>query len=134
MSEILHSNSELTQMNTLPTRKGEILEVVISNMYAYYNSPLIIPPVSPDDPDSGVPSDHDPVVCHPNCDPDLPPKRVYKTVSYRPLPQSAIIEFGSWVTRTNWDFIKNCNLCPDQQAALFESTMNNVIEFYFPTK
>ena len=90
INEILLSNCDFTQMNIWPTRKDEILDVVITNLYKYYNIPTITPPVQCDDPTTGRPSDHSPVLCVPNRDPTLPPRRIYKEVTYRPLPLSSI--------------------------------------------
>ena len=58
ISPIIHTNLKLKQINFLPTRKNEILDVCITNLFLYYNAPIIIPPVQPDIPGQGVASDH----------------------------------------------------------------------------
>ena len=57
ISEILLCNQELKQINTQPTRKGKVLDILLTNLYKYYNDPVTLLPVQCDNPDYGRPSD-----------------------------------------------------------------------------
>ena len=58
ISSLLNTNLKLLQIVQSATRKQEILDVCLTNCFAYYSTPIIIPPVQPDVPVQGVPSDH----------------------------------------------------------------------------
>ena len=90
ITALLHCNLKLKQIVNLKTRKQEILDIVLTNLFPYYNSPVIIPPVQPDIPGQGVPSDHSVPLCVSHKDPHNPPTREYKTVVSRPMPDSSI--------------------------------------------
>ena len=98
VSSLLNTNLKLKQVVSLPTRKLEILDVLLTNLFPFYNAPVIIPPVQPDVPGQGVPSDHSVPLCVPHTDPSNPPTRLYKTVISRPLLDSKICAFGQCIT------------------------------------
>ena len=133
ITSVLNSNLKLKQVVQLFTRKRQILDVLITNMFSYYNSPVIIPPVQPDIPGQGVPSDHSVPLCVPHTDPHHPPTREYKTVVSRPMPESKIREFGQWVTSECWmEVIEENN--PSQQVKLFEGFIEEKLNHFFPQK
>ena len=101
ISPIVNCNLKLKQIVKQGTRNQKILDVVLTNLFPYYNAPIIIPPVQPDVPGHGVASDHSVPLCVPHTDPKNPPKREYKTKVSRPLPESKIYEFGQWITSEN---------------------------------
>ena len=72
ISSILNSGLKLKQLVRSFTRKLEILDVLMTNMFAYYSTPVIIPPVQPDVPGQGVPSDHSVPLCVPHTNPHNP--------------------------------------------------------------
>ena len=98
ISSLLNNNLKLKQIVGLPTRKKEILDILLTNLFPYLNAPIIIPPVQPDIPGQGVPSDHSVPLCVPHTDPSKPPTRTYRTIISRPLPDSKIREFGRWLS------------------------------------
>ena len=77
---ILNCGLRLRQCVDQATRQGVILDIIIMNLYSYFNSPVIVPPVPCDDPNKGKPSDHWVPVCTPHTDRYNPPRRQYKTV------------------------------------------------------
>ena len=103
ISALMNNNLKLRQIVRCPTRKQEILDVFLTNLFPFFNSPTIIPPVQPDIPGQGVASDHSVPLCVPHTDPNNPPRREYRTIISRPLPDSKIREFGQWLTAEEWD-------------------------------
>jgi hypothetical protein len=87
----------LKQINVKPTRKGAILDVIMMNIFQHYNLPIIAPPLNPDNPDDGKPSDHSVPIAIPHTDRHNPPVRNYRTHQYRPLPVSSVHKFGQWM-------------------------------------
>ena len=94
---ILNCGLKLWQVVDKNTRQGSILSVLIMNTFQYYNSPIIAPPINPDDPTNAKPSDHSVPVCTPHTDRYTRPVRTYRVVKYRPLPASSVQKFGEWI-------------------------------------
>ena len=103
------------------------------NIPQYFNSPIIVPPVPCDDPTAGVPSNNSVPVCYPHTDRHNPPQRNFKTVTYRPLPDSSIAQFGQWITGYDFSSI-NDDLAPGDQAQALENTLITRLDEYCPIK
>ena len=92
------------------------------NISRFYNSPIIAPPICPDDPAKGKPSDHSVPVCTPHTDRFNPPLRTWKLHTYRPLPDSAVRKFGDWMVNQNWDEVSS-----EMSATVQASTLENLL-------
>ena len=103
---ILSCGLRLRQVVNLSTRQGAILDIIIMNLSSYFKSPVIVPPLQPDDPNKGKPSDHSVPVCVPHTDRYRPSARNYRTIKHRPLPDSSVHKFGEWIVKENWNGIK----------------------------
>ena len=133
ISSLINTNLKLKQIVRSATRQQEILDVCLTNCFAYYSTPIIIPPVQPDVPGQGVPSDHSVPLCVPHTDPCNPPTRVYKTGTSRPLPDSKIRQFGQWITAETWDDI-SLEDEPTKQVQIFEKMVTQKLDEVFPQK
>ena len=133
VTPILNSNMKLVQMVTKCTRKDQILDIFITNMSHCYNEPIILPPVQPDDPNTAVASDHHVPLCFPHTDPHCPPRREYKTVNYRPLPDSKIRSFGNWITSENWEGLSQ-NSSPEIKVEQYNKLVLENLDKFLPTK
>ena len=91
---ILTFGRRLRQVVNLSTRQCSILDILIMNLSGYYKSPKIAPPLLPDDPTKAKPSDHSVPVCIPHTDRYKPASRNYRTIKYRPMPESSVRKFG----------------------------------------
>ena len=119
---LLNCGLKLKQIVDIGTRQGKILDVLITNIPQYYNSPVLIPPVPCDDPSSGVPSDHWVPVCYPHTDKHSAPLRRFRSVVYRPLPDERIRKFGQWITGMDFDNIGSC-LPPSEHAQKLQNIL-----------
>ena len=99
----------------------------------FYNSPIIVPPVDPDDPTKGKPSDHWVPVCIPHTDRYNPPRRTWKYHTFRPLPDSCVRNFGQWITGEEWKTISS-DLSSTAQALTFEQLLQDKLDQYCPEK
>ena len=102
-------------------------------MHALYSVPMIVPPVPPDDPLSGVPSDHSTVVATPLAQDSARESRDYVVKTYRPLPESGILEFGEWICSEDWRNIPE-NVNPTEEVWAFEKHVNEKMDAIFPLK
>ena len=130
---ILNCGLRLRQIVDQNTRGDKILDIIITNVPQLYKTPVIVPPVPCDDPSSGVPSDHSVPVCYPHTDPQRPPVRNYKTISYRPIPHTGIAQFGQWITAQNFSEISD-TLTSDQFAQKLEDILVSKLDQYCPMK
>ena len=103
------------------------------NTFQYYNSPIIAPPLQPDDPSSAKASDHSVPVCIPHTDRYTRPARTYRVQKYRPLPASGVAKFGEWIMREEWNCISK-SLSPTEQVAMFEQLSHQKLEQFCPEK
>ena len=129
ISPILSCGLKLRQMVDKCTRKVKILDVIIMNTSRYYKSPIIAPPIQPDNPSTGQPSDHSVPVCIPHTDRYKPPQRNYRIIKYRPLPESSVRRFGEWIVSESWSSVRS-ELSPTEQAtALHGQLLENLDRF-----
>ena len=86
------------QIVTSPTHKAKILDIILTNLHHLYHVPVVVPPVFPDDPNHGVPSDHRIPIAKPLSSSSPIRSSEYQTKSVQPIPESGIIKFGQWIT------------------------------------
>ena len=96
ITPLLDGIPRLRQIVTKPTLKSKVLDIMLTNMHALYCVPIIAPPVDPDDPLCGVPSDHSTPIAIPLSGDTLQQVLEYITRVNRPLLESGILEFGEW--------------------------------------
>ena len=124
----------LGSFNTLnPLRQGSILDIIIMNLNGYYKTPIIAPPLQPDDPDKAKPSDHSVSVCTPHTDRYRPAGRNYRIIKYRPMPDSSVHRFGEWIVNENWNSI-NSQMSANEQSVAFEQLVSEKLNMFCPEK
>ena len=133
ITPLLSGIPKLKQIVTKPTYKSKILDVLMTNLHSAYSVPVIAPPVQPDHPGRGVPSDHRIVIATPHTLCTVPRHREYVTRSYRPLPDSGIREFGQWICSEGWgDLLDTEN--PTEQVHKIEDIFNSKLDKFLPKK
>ena len=103
------------------------------NLNGYYKSPIIAPPLQPDDHTKAKPSDHSVPVCIPHTDRYKPASRNYRVIKYRPLPESRVRKFGEWIVTKDWDCLKG-NMSPTEESVEFEQLLNAKLNQFCPEK
>ena len=58
ISSLLMGIPRVRQIVTENTYKNRIHDIILTNLHQFYLPPIVVPPVAPDDPNIGVPSDH----------------------------------------------------------------------------
>ena len=133
ISPILCCGLKLRQIVDKCTRKQKILDILIMNTSGYYKSPIIAPPIQPDDPLRAQPSDHSVPVCVPHTDRYKPPERSYRIIRYRPLPESGLRRFGEWIVGESWDSVSG-DISATEQAQQFENLVLSNLNKFCPEK
>ena len=99
-------------MVKVPTRLNPdaILDPIITTLSKYYQEPVTKPPLDNDFDKKGKPADHLIVVSIPITNQFHMIPRKYNIITHRPLPQSGILSFGSWITSQSWTeiYLENC--------------------------
>ena len=135
LKPILSLANDLKQVVTVPTRQNPdaILDKLITNMSALYQSPYTLPPLDNDEDQTGKPSDHL-IVCMRPLSSTLPAKdKVYKIIKYRPFPDSAIRTMGQWIQSQKWEHIYR-ESDPNAKVIMFEKILVDKINELFPEK
>ena len=126
ISPLINGIPRLRQIVTKFTHKQKTMDILLTNLHQFNCVHVIVPPVLPDRPGHGVPSDHSVPVAHPKI--DLGTKvNEYKTVISRPLPDSAIREFGQWICDENWLNIDEGHT-PNEQALQLQKILSDKVE------
>ena len=133
ISPLLNCGLRLRQVVDKPTRNGSILDIIIMNLTSFYNSPIIDPPINPDDPTQAKPSDHSVPVCTPHTDRFSRPNRTWRLHTFRPLPDSSVRKFGEWIISQKWEELSS-ELSATEQASVFERILNDNLNRLCPEK
>ena len=97
VKELLKIAGNLKQIVDKPTRKGKILDVILTDIQHLLKGVTIVPPVPVDDGESGMPSDHNGVLVEPLQ--ETPRKKdVYKVIEVQPMSRHKLNEIGCVLT------------------------------------
>ena len=133
IDKILNSYGSLNQIITVPTRKSESLEKVITDLQTYFHPPKTHEPIEVDEDKEGENSDHNIVLLTPvNIITDAP-QRVKRVIKTRPLPDSKIREFNKFMKIHNWSEVLNVKNV-DDKTEHFHKTLAFSMDLYFPEK
>ena len=135
LKQILSLSKDLKQVVDVPTRQNPdaILDKIITNIPALYQSPFTLPPLDNDEGQSGKPSDHL-IVCMRPISNSLPKnEKTYKNIKYRPFPESSIRCMGQWLQSQSWDIIYKTS-DPNAKVELLEGMLMEKINHFFPEK
>ena len=122
----------LRQIVQKETRGPNILTVVLTDLAAYYEEPVVVPPIQVDDPSKGVPSDHNGVVVVPRKS-AIPVKKLQIARTIRPITRSAITNIGQILTNESWQFMDQ-QLSPTDLTELFEYYTGEILNTFCPEK
>ena len=57
----------------------------------------------------------------------------YKTVKYRPLPESSLRQFGEWIVTEGWEGVRG-DSSPSEQVDVFEQIIEEKLNTFCPEK
>ena len=94
------------QIVTKVTHKNSILDVIVTDIGHFYNEPIVCPPLLPDVPGNGIPSDH--LVVHVTpISGACPPKRTSIIKTSRPFTTEAKLNIAGWILHESWGDVLN---------------------------
>ena len=132
VDDLLAIDPTLSQTVKLPTRGDNILDVIITDLSKYYAKPIIIPPITPDQPNKAVPSDHYGIFVQPSLTCNQPQNRNKTFKIIRPLPESLIPKFKIYLSEHDISF-------SDEETApeminKFQAVLDQALSEVFPEK
>ena len=132
---ILHLNGNLKQHVTKPTRldPDKVLDVVISDLGSYFQTPTVEPALKVDEDKIGSPSDHLLVVWSPLDNFHNKKVREEKRINYRPLTDAGYDQMKIELDNINWCFLEDMKSANDQ-AASFHNVLFETFDRCFPLK
>ena len=107
---------------------------MLTNLGSFFSPVYIAAAVQCDDPTKGVPSDHNTAVAEPLAGAGTTVSREYTVRTSRPLPESGINEFGSWLQGVQWQEHLTPDRTPTKQPETMELILNQQVDSIFPTK
>ncbi|KAI8493297.1 hypothetical protein Bbelb_293010 [Branchiostoma belcheri] len=114
--------NRLKQVVNQPTRGDVVVDVIITNIYSQYGPPVVGAPVGRSDHNSVL---WTPVVTRPH-------NKSHSRV-VRPLKDSDIRAFGTWITKHSWQEVYTAQSTQEKTDAFYE-TLTSGIDHFFPTK
>ena len=94
----------------------------------YYLSPFTLPPLDNDGDKAGKPSDHLIVLMKP-INANEPKRKLFKTVTFRPLTESGLFQFGVWVKAQNWESVFSATTAHEKAKIIQNLLLENLNKF-----
>ena len=133
IEDILDSLGSLQNIQVQATRKGEILDLIITDLHTSYLPSLTLPPLDVDLDKKGVASDHNIIIFPPAKNNHSVIKREKKIIKIRPLPKQKIIECGKMIATHQWESVFNSKTA-NEKANAFHEFLSFSLNKYFPQK
>ena len=133
ISPILAAIPRMQNVQQLPTLKGKNLDVMLTTLSSYYAMPIIVPPVSCDNLNKGVPSDHSVPIIYPVTLTTLGKQHEYIERTTRPLPDSAVRQLGLALIEQDWTKVESKDT-PEEQETALQEILTNLLDVHCPTK
>ena len=130
IGKLLSGDPSLRQIVVHNTNKNKdkVLDVVLTDLYAGYQEPVLLPAIPVDQGRQGVPSDHAGVEVIPRTNISTTrarPRR--KTVEVQRIPDSLIAEFGSVLVQQTWNCLQD-GMSPDEMVASFQESATRMVD------
>ena len=133
--QILNLSPGFKQCVDRPTRltPPQVLDVIITDLHRYYQSPVVSDPLDVDPDKAGVASDHRMVVMSPIGTFNDKKTRVKKKVEFRPLNDRGFNDMGNKLLSFEWDQILSLDSA-NEQMELFQKSLFSMFSDAFPMK
>ena len=133
IASLLSIDPTLQQTVDRSTRGHRIIDVIVSNLHCHYDVPELVPPIVPDQPGKGVPSDHSGVIATPHTNSTQPTKTKKVRRNIRPIPESLLLNFGQKLSATDFTGVY---LQPSSSKMVheFQNKLQIMVEETFPLK
>ena len=108
IEDLLDSLGSLQNIQVKATRKGEILDLIITDMHTSYLPSLTLPALDVDEDKKGVASDHKILIFPPSNAKNCVIKREKQVIKIRPIPKKTIQICGQYIADYSWNNVFGC--------------------------
>ena len=135
LNNILNISPNFTQMVSGVTRLDPpaMLDPIITTLGSWYQTPVIHPPLVPDPDSNGSPSDHLIPVMKPVNIMNNKSARTVREVRVRPLPNSGLAKFRTWIQDQDWTEILEAQAA-DAKAEMLHNLVITKLDEFCPEK
>ena len=130
---ILASDPSFFQIVQKPTRKDNLLSIIITDLRRFYVEPQIINPIPVDDHKSGVPSEHNGVLAIQVSNTGSKKRTTKEIKIVQPMPQSSIFQFSESIDAADWYQMLD-GLSSSDMVDLFQKMTIDLKDIHFPKK
>ena len=134
IEELMAGDPTLRQIVVNYTNKNndKVLDVVVTDLFAGYQEPVLLPPVPVDQGRQGVPSDHSGVEVRPRTNTSTSRARPKKdTYTVQKMPDSLVASFGPVLVEEDWSFLED-GLTIEEMVDSFQNTASRMVDQHFP--
>ena len=136
IEKLLSGDPSLRQIVVHNTNKNKdkVLDVVMTDLHAGYQEPVLLPAVPVDQGRQGVPSDHAGVSVSPRTNLSTSrarPRR--KTFEVQRMPASLVTEFGPVLMNEAWNCLLD-GMSADEMVGKFQEAASRLVDTHFPKK
>ena len=124
LDSILSLSPNMKQVVTEFTRMNPpaMLDLILTTLAKFYQSPICLPPLDPDPLSNGSPSDHLMPLMKPISTMNNQPARTKRKVTIRPLPESGLTQFENWICLHSWDNVYTA-ITAHEKAEVFQTEL-----------
>ena len=135
IQQILNLSPDLKQTVENATRLNpdQVLDVIITDLHKYYQSPVIKDPLEPDPDKAGAASDHLTVVMSPIGSLNDRKTRIKKKIEFCPLNDQGFNEMGNKLSSFDWGQVLSLKSA-DSQMEAFQNNLFSLFSESFPMK
>ena len=135
LDSILSLSPNMKQVVSQNTRLNPpaMLDPILTTMSKFYQSPICLPPLDPDPLSNGSPSDHLMPLMKPISTLNNRPARTKRKVIIRPLPESGLAEFRTWISKHSWENVYNA-VTAHSKAEIFQTELLETLNKCLPEK
>ena len=132
IDRLLNMDPSLKSINKKVTRGETCLDVILTDLWRYYEVPEVVPPVPVDQGGRGFPSDHKGLVAKPRSVFTVAPEKETRIV--QPMPESLMIKFDNLIQKEDWSNMNVETMTTTNLTDEFEKKSTELINATFPLK
>ena len=135
LDSILQLSSGMRQVVTDFTRMNPpaLLDPIITTLANYYQVPICMTPLGPDENSSCVESDHKTVIMKPINKSETSCSRTFREVTVRPITESRMSKLEKWFKNQSWEQILMVD-CVNKKVENLQNLVNGIVQEILPSK
>ena len=131
VERLLAMDTSIKSINKKATRGDKCIDVILTDLWRYYQVPEVIQPVPVDQGEKGVPSDHKGLLVKPRSYFTIAPEKETRII--QPMPDSLMSKFDQIIQKEDWSNIKD-TMTTTEMVDQYEKKSTELTNKTFPFK